>query len=247
MKYYDKVNKTYYKLKEFIINRIQLINEYMEKCINITYETYINKYIEIKDDFNPTNKILKEEKESIILDDYFASNNDPYYYIKIKIQKYLIDNEFNFDIIFERDKVKKPKVIGKIVNKNSPKRLEIDFYSKNGQNCGKIGRRINVEFNNISLITYFNFDASLNELKLNSNFSYDEYIVRNTFYEVKEINQVRIIAGMKFIVPSHCSEIIIETPENEKDIEVIPSKMNYEEKEYTHLNNIYFNKYYLLN
>ena len=225
MKYYDKVNKTYYKLKEFIIKRVQLINEYIENCSNITYETIANKYIDIKDDFNPTNKTLKEEKESIVVEHYSQEDNDFNYNIDTKIEKYSINNEFNLDIVFEGEEIKKPKVIGKIVNVNKPNTFEIDFYSKIGQNCGKIGRIINIEFENISLITDINFNAGLNEAKINSNFSYDDYFVKTEFYEVKEITQVLVIGGITFNLPSQC---IKET--GEENEETISSKMNNKEK-----------------
>ena len=225
LKYYDKVNKTYYKLKEFIIKRVQLINEYIENCSNITYETIANKYIDIKDDFNPTNKTLKEEKESIVVEHYSQEDNDFNYNIDTKIEKYSINNEFNLDIVFEGEEIKKPKVISKIVNVNKPNTFEIDFYSKIGQNCGKIGRIINIEFENISLITDINFNAGLNEAKINSNFSYDDYFVKTEFYEVKEITQVLVIGGITFNLPSQC---IKETGEETE--ETISSKMNNKEK-----------------
>ena len=235
LKYYEQVNKTYFNLREFIIKRIQLINEYIENCSNITFEVIAQKYNDIKDDFNPTNKEIKEDKESVVIDDYYKEvDDDLSYTIKTKIEKYSVDNEFKLDIIFEGEEIKKPIVIGKVVNKNRLKSFEIDFYSKNGQSCGKLGRRMNVAFNDISLLTNIKFDAGLNEAKINSNFSYDEYNVRTNFYEVKEINQVIVIAGITFNIPYHCMEEAREKPENENDLEIIPSKKNNEEKSYTY-------------
>ena len=234
LKYYDKVNKTYSKLKEFIINRIQLINEYIDNCSDITFKTIAQKYKDIKDEFNPTDNKIEEDKDNVVVDDYNKeADDDLSYTIKTKIEKYSIDDEFNLDIIFEGDEIKKPKVIGKIVNKNKPKSFEIDIFSKNGNFCGKLGRRINAAFNNVSLLTVINFDGGLNEAKINSNFSYDEYAVRTNFYETIEINEVIEIGGIIFPLPTQCLEESREKPENEKDLEIIPSKNNNEEKAYT--------------
>ena len=152
LKYYDKVNSIYNKLKEFIINKIQSINESIEKSNNITYEVIANQYIAIKNDFSPTNKKIDDKKESISVDDYIKEEEVGNYTIKTTIENYKIDNEFALDIIFEKEEnVKKPKVLGKVINKNQPKKLEINFSSKTGQTCGKIRKKIISEFYNISL------------------------------------------------------------------------------------------------
>ena len=224
-KYYNKTNSTYYKIKESIIESILLINEYIENCSNITFETIANKYGEIKDNFNPINKKDEEEKESIIIDTYTENGGeDLSYTIETKVEKYKIDNEITLDLLFEDGKNKNPKIIGKVVNKNKPKKLEIDFYSKVGQSCGKIGRRINAEFNNITLSTDINFNGEYNNVQINNNFEYEEYNVKTKFYENIEVTSYIIIGGIQFTIPNICQEISRKVEGNENELEIIPSK-----------------------
>ena len=229
--YYNKANSTYYKIKDSIIKSILLINEYIEKCSIITYETIANKYFEIKDNFNPVSKKEVDEKDSISIDEYNENaGNDLSYTIETKIEKFKIDNEFTLDILFEEGDIKNPKVLGKVINKNKPKKIEINFYSLTGQYCGKIGRRINAEFNNISLSTDINFEGGLNNAKINTNFDYEEYNVETKYYEDIEITQTIVLAGITFPISSICTEISKEVP----DSEVILSKKEEEMKAYSY-------------
>ena len=226
LKYYDKVNSTYNKLKEFIINKIQSIYESIEKSNNITYEVIANQYIVIKNDFSPTNKKIDDKKESISVDDYIKEEEVGNYTIKTTIENYKIDNEFALDIIFEKEEnVKKPKVLGKVINKNQPKKLEINFSSKTGQTCGKIRKKIISEFYNISLSNDIIFDAGLNNAKINTNFGYDEYEVNIEFYEDREITEIIDLGGIIFVLPTTCQSVKVQKPENETDFEEIQSKM----------------------
>jgi hypothetical protein len=160
LKYYNKVNLTYNNLREFIIDKIQLINELIEKNSNITYKIIANKYIDIKNNFKPINKKINDSKDSIPEADYANEGDEELNYkITTNIDIFKINNEFTLDIIFEEEDVKKPKIVGKVINNNKPNNIKIDFSSQTGQICGKIGRIINAEINNISLSTNIIFDG----------------------------------------------------------------------------------------
>ena len=234
LNYYYKANSTYYELKDFIFNKINLINELIEKCSEITYKTISNKYIFYKDEFNPVNKQIVGEKESVVVDKFsHKAGEDLSYNVETKVEKFLVDNEFILDVLLEGD-LKKPKVIGKVINKNRPKTFQIKFYSQSGQICGKIGRQITVGFNNITLSSDIVFNSGLNKAKIESNFNNEEYNIQTKFYEEIEHTEVIIIAGIKFEMPSICQLVTLETPENEKSLEIISSKQNNEVKEYAY-------------
>ena len=234
LNYYYKANSLYNELKNYTLNKINLINELIEKCSEITYETISNKTFFYKDEFNPVNKQIVEEKESIVVDKFsHKAGEDLSYNVETKVEKFLVDNEFMLDVLLEGE-LKKPKVIGKIINKNIPKTFQIKFYSQSGQICGKIGREITVDFNNITLSSDIVFNSGLNKAKIESNFNNEEYNIQTKFYEEIEHTEVIIIAGIKFEIPSICQVVTLETPENEKSLEIIPSKENNEVKEYTY-------------
>ena len=218
LEYYSRTNSSYQKIKDSIINSINKIDEMIENCANITFKTISNKYIEIKDNFNRINNLINKEEKSNFEQEEVKDN----YIIKTSMKNYLIENEFSLDIIFEEDNNNKPKVIGKILNKNHPKKIEIDFYSNQG-NKGKMGRIINVELNNINLTSFINFDAGINELKIDKEFELDEYNIYTKFYEEIEIFKEYKIVGITFYISSNLQHKEIEPPENEKELETIPS------------------------
>ena len=119
--------------------------------------------------------------------------------------------------------IKKPKIVGKVINKNKPKSFSINFYSKSGQS-GKFGRKINVEFNNISSSIEINFNGGSNEAIINTNFNYEEYNIHTKFYEFIEYNEPKVVGGIQFGITSSGLEKDIDPPENEKQLEVIKSK-----------------------
>ena len=52
------------------------------------------------------------------------------YIIETKIDEFLLDNEIIVDLILEKRDIISPKIIGKIINKNHPKKMIIDFFYK---------------------------------------------------------------------------------------------------------------------
>ena len=115
-----------------------------------------------------------------------------------------------------------PKVIGNLVNNIKPKKFNIDFYSSNGP-TGKIGRKIDVAFNNIISKTYIEFDGKLNNITIKTNFNFDEYSVKTQYYEEKVTVFEKVIFGIKFMIPGIKTIVNVETPNNEKYYE-IPAK-----------------------
>ena len=173
------------------------------------------------------------KKESLPLEKYKEEKEENNYIIETNVENYIIDNQFILDILFEDDDIKKPKIVGKIINKNKPKSFLINFYSKSGQS-GKLGRKINVEFNNISSSIDINFDGGLNDAIINTNFNYEEYNIHTKFYETIENTQIIVIAGIQFEIPGISIEKDIDPPENEKELEVVKSKTKNKTESYSY-------------
>ena len=218
------VNSSYHNTKDLIFGSIDKINELIEKCINTTFKTLADKYIEIKDNFHSIVYRNKNEEKEINIDDYRERIDNNIYTIKSKIENYIIDNKIKLDIIFEEGDFKKPKIVGILINKNRPKNLEIDIYLSYGQNCGKIGRKIIAEMNDISFSVYFNFDLTSNKAIFNTKTNFGEYIIKNYFYEAKEIKQTKTFGSLVFYIPSRCELIYTQIPEGENEYEIINAK-----------------------
>ena len=222
LEYYSKASAIYNSMKDSIFNSIFKIEELLDNCSNITFEVIANKYDEIINDFISINETFyKEEDDQIIIDDYSKNN----FIIKALIGKNIIESQFILEIIYEEEEIKIPKIRGKIINKNKPKEFQIDFYSKTGPFCGKLGRVISPEFNDISLSTDIYFDSRLNEAIINTTLFYDQYNVRTKFYENKEYTDEIIINGIKIKILKYCTSIDLEKPENENELSIIGPKM----------------------
>ena len=124
LNYFEKANSTYHEMKKDIINYIFEIDELIENCSNITYNTISNKYIDIKNKFNSIKDITNGTKEQNPEYEYEEERQEESYTIKTMFENYFIQNEITLDIVFEEGDIKKPIVIGKVINKNKPEKFK---------------------------------------------------------------------------------------------------------------------------
>jgi len=220
--YYSQIQETYNVFKEQINNNINAINDLVNSCQKVTFKTISNKYIEIKNDFNTINDAQNVEKKKINIDPYDYKQTDNYFTVETIVENYSVINKFNLDLIFESE-TKAPKIIGKLENKINPKKFIIDFYSRFGQS-NKIGRKIDVNFENISSYTNIIFDAGLNQVNIITNFNFDKYTIKTQYYEERETKGSTIkIGDTEYTIPGTPITVNIDTPDEEKSCE-IPAK-----------------------
>ena len=220
--YYSQIQETYNDFKEKINNNINAINDLVNSCQKVTFETISNKYIEIKNEFNTINDAQNVEKKKINIDPYDYKQTDNYFTVETIVENYSVINKFNLDLIFESE-TKAPKIIGKLENKINPKKFIIDFYSRFGQS-NKIGRKIDVNFQNISSYTNIIFDAGLNQVNIITNFNFDKYTIKTQYYEERETKGSTIkIGNTEYTIPGMPITVNIDTPDEEKYCE-IPAK-----------------------
>jgi hypothetical protein len=201
MEYYKKANISYYELKEKILNKINQIDQSIEKCADITFEIIADEYIKIKNKVSTIKQGDINPGLYITIDDYKEEKDETNYVVKTDIENYLNEYEFMLDIVFEQGNIMYPKVIGKVINRIKPKKFLIDLYTKNSKK-GKIGRKIYVNFNNISAITDINFDVGLNNAIINTNFYFQEYNIQTNIYQDKEVNEVKNTSFGTVPIPS---------------------------------------------
>ena len=107
------------------------------------------------------------------------------------------------------------KIEGNFYVNIKPYSFVIDFYSPNGA-LGKIGRKINIDFNNIESTTKFSFDSKMNQVSLISDLNIEEYYIKTQYYEERIIYNENDYFGIRFFSPFSTYRIDIETPDNEK-------------------------------
>ena len=220
-KYFSETKNIYNILKQNVIENINKINELINSCEKITYDTISNKYIEIKNNFNQINDLKNLEKNKLDIEPYKYQQTDNYFTVETKVENYKTKNKFTLDLIFE-NKSRTPKIIGKLENYINPKIFEIDFYSNVSQH-GRIGRKINVKFNNITSYTNIIIDVGLNQVNIITNFNFDEYKIETKYYEQKETRDSNVNIGTYYNIPSKPKINYIDTPQEEKLCE-IPKK-----------------------
>ena len=216
--YYPKAKTIYEVMKEQIIDNIAKINDLINSCEKVTYETINNKYMEIKEKCNKIEDIKNSEKKEININPYKTHITDNYFTVETKVGNYLIDNKFTLDFIFD-EQTKTPKIVGKLINNVSPKKFDIDFYSSTGQN-GKLGRTINVAFNKIESSSDIVFDSGLNKATIVTKFNFDEYTVKTQEYEEKTSTVTKKIMGMTIFIPGVTTRNLTDA----EKIEEVPSK-----------------------
>jgi hypothetical protein len=225
LQYYKSVNSSYQKTKELILESICEINELIENCSNITFQTMANKYQEIKNNSNSIDEINQKEDNSELPIENSETIDKKNYTIKSKMQNYITDNEIKLDIIFEDGEIKKPKIVGKFINKNRPKKFEIDIFSEFGDDS-KFGTKITSEVNNISLSVDFIFDICSNKASFNAKTDFDEYIIKKSTYNITSSREFGEFAGMSFSFRSRSKNEEENRLEGEKEEEIISAKKN---------------------
>ena len=221
VEYYSKVKEIYYIMKEQLIKNITEINNLIIACEKVTYQVQGKLLNEIKEKFNNVENSQNSTKTKIDIETYKTQQNESHFTLDTKIENYLTKNKFTLDIVFEEDS-KNYKIIGNMISIINPEIYFIDFYSPTGPG-GKIGREININFNNITSFSNIVYDSGLNQVNILTNFNFDEYSIKTQYYEQINDEITKNIGGMVILIKSVVTRVEVETPENEKFCQ-IPAK-----------------------
>jgi hypothetical protein len=224
IQYYKNVSSSYHKSKEEILELINRINKLIENCSNITFHTMGEKYKKIKEKFNSTkynqinNGTIMEKS-----DDYTEEVNNQTFKIKKKIENYTEDSEIKLDI--NLTDIQKPKIEGKVINKNRPKTLTIDITSDFGPK-EQFGTKITSDINNISLSVDFIFDICSNKISFNAITNFDEYSIKKSTYNITKTTVPKKVGGILFKFQAKSYEEDGNITEIENNTETINARFN---------------------
>jgi hypothetical protein len=184
--YYERARALYEEIKELIFNVIIQLDESIDKSTKNTYEIISNEYLKVNESFNYINSKIFKQTEF---------KPDPVIMNKNTLDTEIMlteDNEFLFEIIYEEGIIYRPKVNGKIINRNIPKTLKIT----NTKDIGlkKHEEEITIDIRNAYLITEINFDGFINSANLSTYFSVEDYNIKTGTYLIQN-NSIPIFIG----------------------------------------------------
>ena len=171
--YYTSINERFNDIKIFLKTSINDIYNNINKCANLTYVTFSEKYEELSkvEEINSKkNNTLGEISDSIIVGSQNKLTN-----VNYSIPEISQKTQFKFNVIFEEEgEVKKPKVIVSIINESKPKLLDIKFISP-GNEAGDIIEKINVELNNVNFTMSVYYTTKSKDLYVTTITDFESY------------------------------------------------------------------------
>ena len=218
--YYNKVNDIYSIVRNNIKNSIKNINGELKKCANVTYETFANNYINIlnNETYKSMNKTYSNITKELNPIEHRSTSENLELIFETKISNFRQYSGFKFDIQYEESKnIKKPKISASVTNKNLPKKMTIKTYEAFGE-CGKIGKKIEIEFNDANYSTILNFDTNSTDIKLTSTTKFEGYSYTSTPFEAENSKKSKCvnIEGIEICDSSDCVSEKDDVSEKEK-------------------------------
>ena len=204
LNYYNRINDSYYSIKQYLNESIEKINEEINKCINITYETLIKEYKKLSEKENLINEEYQKNEEEINTIDTYYQIEDDYYFIEAKIKNLEHHSIFTIDVIYENNDYKYPQIFVNITNKSRPKNIIFDIYTHTGY-CAKNGIILDANLNDVSYIMNLNINTKSRMINATTitNFEKFDYTSENYEYEDSDEEICFVVAGINFCIPPH--------------------------------------------
>ena len=202
--YYNKMKNSYNSLKDYIDDSLYEIDEELDLCNNVTYNTFIQKYENIYKNSVPFDiEQNKEEQKDKIINYIKYSENEA-------IAKIAFINEnarFKYNLILEGEgRMKEAKVVVSVSNKIKPIKSSIEV-SENLPNshCAKRTLIIDIDFYNVNYTTNLFFDSKYNimNVSLDKDFIY-KYKLQ--VYEIEENEDAFEVNCFSILGTIFCSE-----------------------------------------
>ncbi len=182
--YYTSINERFNDLKILLKTSINDIYNNINKCANLTYNTFSGKYEELSkvEEINS----VKEETLGEISDYITIGSQNKATNVSYSIPEISQKTQFKFRIEFEEEgEVKKPKVIATIINGSKPKLLNIKFITP-GNGAGDIIEKINVEPNNVNFTMSVYYTTKSKDLYVTTITDFESYKYSTELVQLQE-------------------------------------------------------------
>ena len=200
--YYLNINGSYYIVRNYLYNSIYELDNLINKCANITFKTFENKYEDILNQINTFHNnytITKEEENKQIPYCYAGQHNGQIKYTT-DITNSNKTTEFSLKYKYEGNNIKKPMIEAKITNLCSPKKMYTKITSGT-TDCGTTETDLNVNFgeSNITMVIYY--DTESTDIKATTYIKYDKYHYDKIIYKLEnDESKTEVDAGGNSVI-----------------------------------------------
>ena len=175
LNYYQNIAEKYKLLTRYIEESLFDINNLLNQCANITYET-IEKEFETmsnntKDFEHNENKIQDMPKIKEI-----TTSQNTQFTTEADFENLEKKVNFKFSLKSEGEgHIKNKKIVASVTNQIRPKKVTFEITNHFNGNCSKEYQIVEVEFNNINYTTNLVFDTESNNVNLTSFSNFDSF------------------------------------------------------------------------
>ena len=171
--YYNDIKINYHELKNYLQKSINEINTDLNKCANITYITFAEKY-ENYTNIESINKIINENIDEILASK-IVDNQGKITTVNYTISQIKKNTQFIFKIDYDEDGgIKKPRIKAKIINKSKPGIIAIKFINQKEGEGDEI-ERINAEINNVDFTMDISFTTASKDLNVTTFTNFESF------------------------------------------------------------------------
>ena len=189
--YYDKINESYYKLRDFLNKSLYEIDNNLNQCANITYNIFNSEYEKISNKTNTVKTNFTNNKKELNTISYTKKTEHKTNKVKASLFNYREYGEFEFELKVDENKnIKTPVVIGRIINKSRPKKVNLNVSSPYGS-CGEIINQMVIEFNDANYTMELISDSKKINVSTYTNF--ENYKYSTEVFQFGETNETEII------------------------------------------------------
>ena len=172
--YYEILRDNFNSLKTYIEDSLLEIKILINKCANITYKTFEDKYEEIASDSESVDKEHNEELDSETFKAISSNQNGEFETIA-EFKALKKKGRFKFSLIKEGEgKMKKLRIVASVVNQIKPDSMKIKVSQHFGA-CGEDYYEIKAEFKDINYSSNINFDTKQAVIKVNTIANFEKY------------------------------------------------------------------------
>ena len=224
--YYDKINESYYYLRDYLNKSLDIIHNSLNQCENITYITFNEEYDKIANETNEINAKYTKNEDKLNRIEYSKKTEHKENKVSADVFDNREYNEFKFNLILEGTTHKKPRVIANIVDKSRPKKVDLNISSPFG-NCGENINQLEIEFNDANYTMNIDYSGGSN-ITVSTFTNFEKYKYSTEVFQIGETNETIPININGYIVEYKvkCKKQKSRIWKNKFDTEVDEKKYN---------------------